>query len=236
MFKKQKELSAEGSRTLSSKNIGRNWYQDRYTFITIQRNILALLSFVMAVTILGGLAYMYILSQSKSIEPVVIEIEEKTGIPAVVDQMTKAEYTANQVMQKYFLFKYLKAREGYDIATYRYNYYTVVRLLSSSNIFSSFYSQVSTRNENSPVNKYGREVILVPQIKSMQALTSEKDTMQIRFLIKHIRGSFLQKEEHRIAIIKFGFANMALNQQEVLENPLGFQVYEYKVDEDFVGK
>ena len=232
MFKKKKSVSKDNIPSKESKNVKRrNWYYDRYNIVLLQRNFFSLLVLLSSLVMFAALIYINKISQNKSIEPFIVEIEEKTGIPTVVDQVTTKQYVADEVMQEYFLYSYIKAREGYDYRTYNYDYHRVVRLLSSGNIYSSFRRGVSARNENSPVNLYARSVRLVPVIKSIQDIDNAK---QIRLLVRHLKGNLLLREEHKIIYMKYAFVNLNITLEERLINPLGFRVVEYRVDQDFV--
>lgn len=235
MFGKKKTSAEIDKEKLSfgvkKQKISHNWNYDRYNIVLIQRNFLSLLVFLLALVIFSGLVYINQISQNKSIEPFIVEIEEKTGIPTVVDQVSTKEYVADEVIQEYFIYSYIKARQGYDYRTYSYDYHKVVRLLSSAEIYGYFRRTVSARNENSPVNLYARAIRLVPVIKSIQDIEGAK---QIRLLIQHLKGNILVKEEHKIVYMKYEFANLNISLEERLINPLGFRVTEYKLDEDFI--
>ncbi len=172
MVRKKSSAEIDKEKTIfwskKKQKISHNWNYDRYNIVLIQRNFLSLLVFLLALVIFSGLIYINQISQNKSIEPFIVEIEEKTGIPTVVDQVSTKEYVADEVIQEYFIYSYIKARQGYDYRTYSYDYHKVVRLLSSAKIYGSFRRTVSARNENSPVNLYARAIRLVPVIKSIQ--------------------------------------------------------------------
>jgi len=208
-----------------------NWYYDRYNTVLVQRNILSITVLGCLLVMFVGLIYINTISQHKAIEPFIVEIESKTGIPTVVDQVSLKEYKADEVIQEYFIYSYIRARQGYDYRTYGYDYHKVVRLLSASNIYNKFRRDVSTRNEKSPVNLYGRAVKLEVSIKSVQDINNAK---QIRVLVRHIKGNRTIKKEHKIIYLKYRFANLNISLEDRLINPLGFLVTEYRVDQDFV--
>jgi type IV secretion system protein VirB8 len=210
-----------------------NWYYDRYIVVTIQRNFMSLLVLISALCIFVGLIYINKISQYKAIEPFIVEIEAKTGIPTVVDQVSVQKYTAEEVIQEYFIYTYIRAREGYDFRTYYHDYNTVVRLLSDPGIYLSFRNTISQRNPQSPVNLYARDVRLVPVIKSMQDIDGAK---QIRLLVKHMRGNSVVAEDNKVIYIKYRFANLNINLEERLVNPLGFRVFEYRSTMEFTPK
>lgn len=208
-----------------------NWYYDRYNIVLVQRNILSITVLACLLVMFVGLIYVNTISQHKAIEPFIVEIEEKTGIPTVVDQVSIKEYKADEVIQEYFIYSYIRTRQGYDYRTYGYDYHKVIRLLSAPNIYNKFRRQVSTRNENSPVNLYGRALRLEASIKSIQDINNAK---QIRILVRHIKDNRAIKEEHKIIYLKYRFANLNISLEDRLINPLGFLVTEYRVDQDFV--
>lgn len=229
MLKLLKKQRSKGAKKNNYKT--HNWYYDRYNIVVVQRNILSLIVISCLLVMFAGLVYINSISKHKAIEPFIVEIEEKTGIPTVVDQVSLKEYKADEVIQEYFIYTYVRAREGYDYRTYHYDYHKVVRLLSDPEIYREFRRRVSTRNENSPVNIYARRTRLVVSIKSVQDIDGAK---QIRILVKHIRGNVLEKEEHKIIYLKYKFADLNITLEDRLINPLGFLVVEYRVDEDFI--
>ncbi len=229
MFAKKHSIKSKEAKVRAT----HSWYNDRYNIAVVQRNLLALMVLLSVVTISTGLLFVNKISQNKSIEPFVVEIEEKTGIPTVVDQLSIKQYLADEVVQEYFIYSYLQAREGYDYRTYQYDYHKVVRLLSAPSIYNEFRVLVSSRNENSPVNLYGRKTRLETKVKSIQDIEGAK---QIRLLVKHLNGNYLEKEEHKIIYLKYEFADLNITLEERLINPLGFRVLEYRVDQDFVGE
>lgn len=205
------------------------WYVDRYYITVIQRNILIILMILALCSIFFGLIYINLISQKKTIEPFVVEIDERTGIPTVVNQVSKKEYTANNIIIEYFLYHYVLARESYDYVDFNYKYNTVVRLLSSVEVFRNFYRKVNTRNEDSPYNLYGRDTRLVPKIRSILNISGGK---QIRIIIQHIKDNILLKEEKKIIFLRYRFVELNLSLDERLINPLGFQVTEYKIEDE----
>ncbi|MFN7095745.1 MAG: VirB8/TrbF family protein, partial [Burkholderiales bacterium] len=56
-----------------------NWYADRYEHMLVQRNLLLLFVFLSFVIILVSVLVIRQVSLSKSVDPFVIEIEERSG-------------------------------------------------------------------------------------------------------------------------------------------------------------
>ena len=91
----------------------KNWYSERYENVIIQRNFLFIIVLLSVLTIaLCVIAIRYIKS-TRSIEPFVIEIERKTGVPTVVDPVSAKIYTQDVALKRYFVMQYIRAREEY---------------------------------------------------------------------------------------------------------------------------
>ncbi|MBL6785021.1 MAG: type IV secretion system protein [Rickettsiales bacterium] len=221
------------------KAVKHNWYLDRYSIAVYQRNFLMIFLMATVCVMFMGVVYINLISQKKTVDPFVVEIEEKSGIPTVVDQKTKTEYTAQEAINNFFIYKYVRARENYDFRDYIYDYFTVVRVLSSGAIFKQFYSENNKRNEQSRVNIFGRKTSIKAKIKSVIDITTKADrakatrSKQVRLLLQHVKNNRVVLEEHKVIIMKYKFVNLNLEFEERLVNPLGFQVNFYKINDEF---
>lgn len=217
------------------------WFEDRYQTVLVQRNILLLFLVFALVSVLFAIVSVTQIATSKTLEPFIIEIEDKTGITTMVRPYDREYFSSNDALRRYFLMKYLTAREAYNAFDYHYNYYTIVRLLSSGEVYSAFRRSISADNPNSPIS-YGDKIQRSLKIKSITFLpppprTGKENaqyrpsiTAQIRYIVVETgqRGG----EKHRIATINFDFYDLKMTQDERYINPLGFQVIGFRVDEE----
>lgn len=160
---------------------------------------------------------------SKSIEPYVIEVEEKTGIATVVDQMTAQNFTGDQMIRRYFINQFVHAASGYDPRTYKADS-EVVRLLALPSIYNAYRSRINAR-------QLGPEAEIGVRIKSVQF--TDANTAQVRILrqIDLPNESTVNKDE----VITMGFyfsPGTNLSMEDRLINPLGFQVSKYLIAEE----
>lgn len=211
----------------------KDWYSNRYQLVVVQRNLLSLFTLFAMVAVTISVIFVKQVTASKSLEPYVIEIEERTGIPVVVSQLKESEFTANVTLKRYFLYSYVKALEGYSPATYKEDYKKVM-LFSSPNVFRQVRNGISSRNPNSPVSKMGKSGLLILKLKSIQFMSP--NSVQIRMRIEaRGRTTGFKPSRDAIAYVKFKFANLNLTLEERFINPIGFQVEEYSIDDDLVG-
>src|SRR5687768_13777752 len=111
MAKKEKEPSGS-----------KNWYRDRYQYVLVQRKILV---FITALSLLASLVTVVVIAQLtplKTVEPFVIQVDQKTGITQTVNQATVKEITANESVNNFFIVQYIRARENYLAADLARNY------------------------------------------------------------------------------------------------------------------
>jgi type IV secretion system protein VirB8 len=205
------------------------WGYDRYRSILLQRNFLIILSLISIIGVIISSIIAMKVANSQSLDPFVIEIEKKTGIVTLVDPTDIKKYTINEVVNNYFLVKYIRARELFNPYSYEQDYYTEVRLLSSNEVYSQFRSFIRSGNPNSPVNLYADNLGSSLKIRSTQYLSP--DTAQVRFSTEvNLRNRTIRKD--RIAIISFHYISIEMNENERYFNPLGFQVISYRVNDE----
>lgn len=206
-----------------------NWYADRYEHVLVQRNLLLLIVLLSFGVIMAGVVVVRQVSLSKSVDPFVIEIEERTGITNVVNPLSRKDLTTNEALNTYFIMKYLRARETYDYLVYRHNFSTVVRLLSSFSVYNAFKNFINN-DPKSPIKIYGTNVSTTLKVRSIQFL--EGTTAQVRFTI--IRNGDNNAKSDKIATITFTYLQMEMTPEERYVNPLGFQVVGYRIDDEIL--
>lgn len=215
----------------------KNWYSDRYQSAVVQRNFLALLVLLTLACIVVAVFTVVQVTTSKSIEPFVIEIEERTGITNVIRPLLKEQFAYDEALRKYFLWKYVNAREGYDYYSFEHEYFTVVRLLSSATVYSEFKRIVAISNESSPI-RLGAVSRRFIKIKSISYLETPKNSQgfvaQVRFTQLTGATRAETREENKVATLAFDFIDMNLTREERAINPLGFQILSYRVDDETI--
>lgn len=211
----------------------RNWYEDRFQSAVVQRNVLLLIVMLALAGVVFGVLTVYQISASKKIFPFVIQVDSKTGITNVVQPLET--YSTNENVQKYFVMKYMNARETYSFYDFRYQYYTVVRLLSSDAAYQGFRRFLASDSPDVPL-RYGERLSRNIAVESLNYIPTSNTpgvyTMQVRFKVLDMLNGHKQPEKHKVAILSFKFAPTLLTNDEQYVNPLGFEIISYRVDDE----
>ena len=119
-------------------NNARSWYQDKAFGITIQRNILFIISVILFASVIISLMAIKSIVEKQAIEPYVIKVSDQDQIPISVNMNSVISYAnANQGVVEYFLIQYVNLREGYSFSTYKYDYTNVVKRMSTNEILQN---------------------------------------------------------------------------------------------------
>ena len=104
-----------------------------------------------------------------------------------------------------------------------------MRLLSSNEVYYNDYRpKFNKNNPNSPFNKYGDSSDVDVGIKSVIFLS--ENSVQVRVAFK-VSGQ-INLVTNKIIYMEYRFANLSMNDEERLINPLGFQVTLFKMDNE----
>ncbi|MDX2096068.1 MAG: type IV secretion system protein [Alphaproteobacteria bacterium] len=230
MFRRKQQAVSEGSK---------HWYQDKYQHVLTQRNMLALIAAAsLLVAVIAAFA-VFRLAPLKSVQPYLIQIDEKTGITQRVQPITRRDYAADQGVDRYFTATYLRLRESYNISVLRYNY-NVLRLMSTAEVFRRARAQLDPNNPESLAKRLGTYGQRDVKIRSMVYVTNpgerrNADTvttskiLQARITTTESMPNQPDKSSLWIVTVTFEYADLSLNQEEQLLNPLGYTVTSYQI-------
>lgn len=216
-----------------------NWYSDRYSTVILQRNILLILLVVTLFIIIFSVYRVSMIATQHKIKPFVIEVEERTGLTDIVNPVQSKQLAADQALTQYFIMKYISTRESYCDFDYKYNYLTVVRLLSDQRVYSEFLRFINT-DPQSPITVYGKAVCTGVKLRSIQLFSNpDKNgkirlTSFVRYTVQNTSGS-MEINKHKVASLEYAYRQMELSTEDRLVNPLGFQVLQYQADEELFG-
>lgn len=219
----------------TSKSIGnqtKNWYRDRYEAVITQRNFLGVIAISsLLLALVAGFIILYMLPQ-KTVMPFLIQVDEKSGYTTIIEQNSLANISADESLRRYFVIKFITARESYDATDLKENSNTV-RLLADRSIFRRYWNEViSPQNKSSLYVSLGADGLRQVEVKSVQFLDADRAQIRLKTITQSKKSSKAPVEQHYIALVKFQFAQLELKVDEMAVNPLGFQVMEYRLDKD----
>ena len=207
----------------------KNWKDDKYQSVIVQRNLLLIGLLTCFVLILVALSTIRYLKNTQSIDPFVIEIEKKSGVPTVVKPLSIETYSAKESIKRYFIMKYIRAREEYFSETFNHNYNDVVRVLSSSKVYYGDYrSKFGYNNPSSPYNLYGSGSYITVGLKSIIFPSATSAQIRITITVSGQTNMVMNK----IIYMEFDYVNLNMSEQDRLINPLGFQVTLFRMNDE----
>lgn len=210
------------------------WYHDLYRSTVINRNRWFLIGVVSI--ILAGIEGIALLSLTplKSVEPYILQVDSQgiTNVLKPLREGSENSLTEVEAVTKSFIVKYVIGRETYDPQDLNRNY-DLIRLMSSSEESERFNNSIANGNPSSPVERYKSTTTRTVKISSVSFLDKRKKTAQVRFSTTEN-----SRNEHRenfwVSILTFRYVNTPMDENDRLNNPLGFQVVTYRVDQEIV--
>ncbi|MFJ3465757.1 virB8 family protein [Achromobacter spanius] len=166
--------------------------------------------------------------------PGIVRVDEATGSVEVVPRVADAKESYGETVDKFFLARYVRAREGYSYATAGANY-TLVGLMSSPAEKQLYFRTFDPRqNKNSIVNVLGEVGRAEVKIKSRSFLKSEKGLVGVVRWSLETRRSPVEDAEttHWVSTITYKYGTPPKTDEERDLSPLGFVVLNYRKDSD----
>jgi type IV secretion system protein VirB8 len=209
----------------------KSWFQDKYQSVLVQRNLLVIFSLVSLCASLLAVYAVKQLTPLRTVEPFIIQIEEKSGITTVVEPLDKDKLKSQESLDNYFLWSYVRARETYHPADQRRNW-EIVRVMSDAEIFSQYLADISPNSPSSAAAVLGASGTRVLQDPTVTYLNdSERKVAQVRFMVEETFKR-VKTRYPKIATIEYDYFDVELKRSERLINPLGFQTLSYRLDEE----
>lgn len=207
-----------------------NWYKDRYQSVLVQRKFLTAITLASLMATLATVITIAYLTPLKTVEPFVIQVDQRSGITQTVDPLTVPELTANEAVNNFFLVQYIRSRETYSLTDLSRNY-NIVRVMSErQKVYPAFMSQADPNNPNSNAARLGTSGVRTLTFKSFTYLNPK--LVQVRVMIEEKSEGAPFRQYHRIILVAFEYVKLNLTNEERYINPLGFRVTDYRVDEE----
>lgn len=188
------------------------------------------ISFISIIIAIISVIAVCLLTPLKTVEPYVITVDNKTGETSVITILSEENFTSNEALDKFFIADYVKSRESY--------YYNI---LEKDYLKTQLYSSAEVKKEyvklfegaDSILEKLKNSYEIRVKIKSIvlgESAGIKLATVRFKTITKDLRSG-IEQESNKIATITYDYLlNTKLDEATRLENPLSFQVLNYRLD------
>jgi len=189
---------------------------------------IATVGMIVAVGAVGALAPL------KSIEPFLVRVDNTNGIVDTIASLKDAPATLDEAMSRYFLAKYITARESYSPDTAKLNY-DIVSNMSTAPVQETYAKWISGNNPNSPQRIYGTGTRVLVDIISVQLVRPGLASVRYRKTTQYEHNTQSSTVQQFIATVVYQILPEAqLTIQQRLINPVAFAVTEYRTDPEVI--
>ena len=165
----------------------------------------------------------------KSFEPYVVTVDQTTGYIEVKSGLTRpANLTEQQAITQANVVRYIRAREGYDPYAITENF-GIAALLSADEAARELQTLYSAANAQNPTKVYGRLKRVLVEIKSVTFPNNR--TALARFSTEE-KSSTNIITRNWVSLVRFRYTSAPMRNEWRFDNPLGFQVLEYRRDQE----
>lgn len=190
-----------------------------------------LIAFISVFITIISIIAVCLLTPLKTVEPYVIRVDNITGMVDIISTLNEKEISSNEALDKYFVSKYIKAREGYYYDMLNQDY-ILVQLLSSNEV-SQAYRKIY-EGDNARDLKLGNSTQIEVYIISIVLNESngvKTATARINLTNKN-KNSMAQNTSTQVITLSYEYQVAQVDEENRLLNPLGFKVTNYRVDEE----
>lgn len=192
-----------------------------------------IVAFFSVIVALASVLAVSFLTPLKTVEPYVIRVDNVTGMVDILTTLNEEKITSNEALDKHFITQYVKAREGYYYDMLNKDY-VLVQLLSSPEVASDY--RLIYEGENARDVELKNNYQIDPQILSVVLNNSNGVKIATTRLKLKIFNKSTQGIAEKIIVVTLSYDYFleAIREQDRLDNPLGFKVLNYRVDEEIV--
>jgi type IV secretion system protein VirB8 len=213
------------------------YYRDGATWETaiarrnaFSRAIAWTVALIMTMIALGAVAALVLALPLKSYEPYMIVVDRSTGFVEVKRPMAQDPLNPDEAITMFNVVRYVRSRETYDPRALKDNF-DLAQLLSTGDAQRELTEIFSPGNPNNLVKLYGANTVVAVTIKSVTFPNTR--TALVRFSTEEKRSTGLTTR-HWQSLVRFRYTSAPARNEFRFENPLGFQVLEYRRDQETV--
>ncbi|MBD8881543.1 type IV secretion system protein [Rhodanobacter sp. 7MK24] len=194
----------------------------------------------MSLILAGGYFYMLPLKQKV---PYLVMADAYTGTSTVArltDDVAQHRISTSEAINRSNVAHFVLARESYDLALLNLGDWTTVQTMSSPGVSAAYTQLYSSTNPDGPYKKYGKDTAIRIKLLSIvltgggPGMAPKGATVRFQRSLYDKRTGSTQPLDNKIATMSFAYkSNLDMDDQSRIQNPLGFWVTEYRVDDDY---
>lgn len=194
-----------------------------------------------AMSLILASGYFFLLPLKERV-PYLVMADAFTGTSTVArlrDDFRNAEVTRSEAINRSNVAHFILARESYDIALQSLRDWTTVYTMASPEVASAYTTLHARNNPSAPYNLYGGgrsvrvKILSIVFIEDGQGMPTGATVRFQRSLFDKASGA-TRPLDSKIATMAFTYKNnLQMDEKHRIENPLGFQVTSYRVDNDY---
>ena len=207
---------------------GQSWEHDIARRNRASRAIAWIVALVMTLIAVMALVALVLLVPLKSYEPYMVVVDKATGFVEVKRPMAEGVLTQDEAVTTFNVVRYVKARETYDPKALKDNF-DVAQLLATGDASRELTEIYSPANPKNPIKALGLNTILAVTVKSVTFPNNR--TALVRFSTEE-KSQTNVVTRHWVSLLRFRYTSTPMRNEYRFENPLGFQVTEYRRDQE----
>ena len=195
---------------------------------------------LMSLILAGGYYYMLPLKEKV---PYLIMADAYTGTSTVTRMQNSAMYqsmTASEAVNRSNIAHFILARESYDSSMIGARDWRTVFTMAGSDVAEQYTTYIKASNPQSPLNVYGNNEAIRVQILSITPIGGgggqppSGATVRFQRNLYNKRSGVSRPLDAKIATMEFRYnPNLSMSEEDRISNPLGFQVLNYRVENDY---
>lgn len=210
---------------------GKTWDNDINARLRSSKNRAWFIALVMSGV--AGLSLLSLLAALplKQVELRVISVDKSTGYTEIVKTVDKGNLSEDEAITQSNIVKYVVSRETYDPQDVEENFYEVTAMSTDGALLDYQAIWTNSSTTETPSEQYGFDTTKSVQIKNISFLAPK--TVQVRFLI-NVNSPAGLEVEHKVAVMSFDYVQRPTKLEQIFQNPLGFKVSKYRVDQELL--
>lgn len=207
---------------------GASWEHDVARRNRNSRALAWIVASVMTVVAVASLGTLAMLVPLKTYEPYMVVVDRATGFVEVKRPMAEGPLTQDEAVTTFNVVRYIKARETYDPKALKDNF-GLAQLLATGDAARELTEIYSPANPQNPVKLYGPNTEVTVSVKSVTFPNNR--TALVRFSTDEKTATSITTRNW-VSLVRFRYTSAPMRNEHRFDNPLGFQVLEYRRDQE----